>query len=186
MFRILAAGLCVAAAVGLSVPANAQNASQNEPVQLTEQHLDMARKVFIASKTGRSFDQILPTIADRAKTTFVRSNPQIQLGVIEAVDRVALELVPRRLDLDSDLIRIWALAFTEEELAVLLQFYQTPAGQKFTEIQPKLISTQLAAAENWTTEISQELTRRTRRELQKMVKQDAQNLRGSTSESTGQ
>ena len=187
MFRIFVAGLIAITAVGFAANAMAQSSQSEEALPpLSEQHLELARQVFIASKTGRSFDNILPTVAEQAKSTFVRSNPQIQLGVIDAVDRVALELVPMRKELDDGLIRVWARAFTEEELKNLLQFFESPAGQKFSDNYPKVISTQLALAESWTLKLSQVLARRTKRELEKMVLQDAQNLRGSTTESTGQ
>ena len=187
MFRIFVAGLIAIAAIGLAPQSQAQNTQGQEALPpLSEQHLQLARQVFIASKTGRSFDNILPNLAEQAKTNFVRSNPQIQLGVIDAVDRVALNMVPMRKELDEGLIRVWARAFTEEELKDLLQFFESPTGQKFTENYTKVISTQLALAESWTTKLSRVIAIRTERELKKMVLQDAQNLRGSTTESTGQ
>ena len=187
MFRIFVAGLIAIAAVAIPPHSHAQNTQGQEALPpLSEEHLQLAREVFIASKTGRSFDDILPNVAEQAKSNFVRSNPQIQLGVIDAVDRVALSLVPKRRELDNGLIRVWARAFTEEELRDLLQFFKSPTGQKFTENYTKVISTQLALAESWTTELSQMMARRTERELKKMVLQDAQNLRGTTTESTGQ
>ena len=90
MFRIFVAGLIAITAVGFATNAMAQNSQSEEALPpLSEQHLELARQVFVASKTGRSFDNILPTVAEQAKSTFVRSNPQFQLGVIDAVDRVA-------------------------------------------------------------------------------------------------
>lgn len=188
MFRSFAAGFLFIAATVFTLPVQAQNTSGSEEVlpPITEQHLELAHQVFVASDTGQSFDHILPTIADQAKSTFIRSNPQIQLGVINAVDKVALEMVPLRKELNDGLIKVWARAFTEDELSALLQFFQSPVGQKFNENYPKLISTQLALAENWTGQISNELTRRVQIELTNMVKEDAQSLRGTTSESTGQ
>ena len=188
MFRIFAACLLACAATALVLPANAQDSNQDSPVlpAISQERLDLARQVFIASKSGRNFDQILPTVADRAKQTFIQRNPQIQLGVIEAVDRVALEMVANRKDLDKDLIYVWARAFEMDELAALLQFFQSPAGQKFSDNYPKVISTQLAVADNWTREIGIELARRVRDELARMARKDVQNLRGSTSEGGGQ
>lgn len=188
MFRIFAAGLFIIVAIGLVLPAQAQTASPNEAAlpPLSQQHLDLARQVFNASDSGRAFDEILPAVADRAKSTFIKTNPQMQLGVIDAVDRVALEMVGLRKELDDGLIRVWARAFSEEELLALLEFYQSPAGQKFAENYPKVISTQLALSDNWTLKIGNELARRVEAELAKMVRQDAQSLRGTTSDTTGQ
>lgn len=185
MFRIFAACLLAFAAIGLPQPASAQQTVESLP-PLTPEHLELARQVFVASKTGRSFDEILPTVADRAKTTFIRANPEIQLGVIEAVDRVALDMVKNRKDLDAGLVQVWARGFDQAELTVILQFYQSPAGQKFADNYPKVISTQLAVGDNWTKQIGNEMARRVREELRKMVSQDVKDLRGSSTDSQGQ
>lgn len=181
MYRLIAACL-IAFAAGFS-PTFAQDSTQQS---LTPEHLDLARQVFVASKSGRSFDEILPTVADRAKTTFIKSNPQMQLGIIEVVDRVALSLVAERKKLDENLIRVWALAFTPDELRVIADFYNSPAGQKFAGNYPKLIQTQLAAGDNWTRSISEQLARQVQLELRKMVNQDVKELRGSSSNTQGQ
>ena len=92
MFRLIAVCLLAFAAAGLSQPGFAQDSNQQtavEPPPLTPEHLAIAREAFIASKAGRAFDEILPVVADRAKATFIKSNPQMQLGIIEVVDRVA-------------------------------------------------------------------------------------------------
>lgn len=181
MFRLFAACMIAFAAVGLVQPSLAQDSQQTEsPLPpLSPEHLELARQVFIASKTGRAFDEILPTVADRAKTTFIQSNPQMQLGIIEVVDRVALNLVKERKELDEGLIRVWARAFEPDDLQVMLEFYQSKAGQAFVEQYPKLISTQLAVGDNWTQSIGNKLANQVRVELQKMVNQDVKDLRGS-------
>ena len=60
------------------------------------------------SGTARIFDTLLPDVADQAKKAFIRANPQMQLGIITIVDKVALEMVNRRPELDRWLARIWA------------------------------------------------------------------------------
>ena len=74
--------------------------------------------------TARLFDEILPNIADEAKNDFIRANPQMQLGIISVVDKVAVDLVRRRPELDDYLARVWASGFTNEEMQQLIDFYQ--------------------------------------------------------------
>ena len=85
MVRLLAATAIAFAAWTAGYPAAAQ--------EIDAEELALARQVLAASRTGRIFDEILPNMADQTKTTFIQSNPQMQLGIIELVDKVALDLV---------------------------------------------------------------------------------------------
>ncbi|HMB48244.1 MAG TPA: DUF2059 domain-containing protein [Afifellaceae bacterium] len=189
MFRLLAICLLAFAAAGLSPePVRAQDSNQaatNLP-PLSPEHLELARQAFVAAKAGRAFDEILPVVADRAKATFIQANPQMQLGIIDVVDRVALDLVKERKTLDDGLIRVWARAFDPAELEGILAFFESPAGQKFATEYPKVISTQLAVADNWTLQIGNELGKRVRAELRTMIKSDAQKLEGGNTNTQGQ
>lgn len=149
MVRLLAATAIAFAAWTAGYPAAAQ--------EIDAEELALARQVLTASRTGRPFDELLPNIADQAKTTFIQSNPQMQLGIIEVVDKVALELVSRREDLDVRLTEVWALAFDKDELRVLLDFYKSPAGKKFGALMPRILVMQAGIADTWGRELSQEI-----------------------------
>ena len=189
MFRLIAVCLLAFAAAGLSQPGFAQDSKQQTAESLpplTPEHLALAREAFVASKAGRAFDEILPVVADRAKATFIKSNPQMQLGIIDVVDRVALDLVQSRKTLDDGLIRVWARAFTPEDLVGIRDFFNSPAGQKFASEYPKVLQTQLAVSDNWTARLGNEMARRVKVELQKILKSDIKQLQGSETESQGQ
>ena len=174
MIRVIAALVIATAAWTADAPALAQQASPpaaaEEP---SAEELEVARQVVLASGSGRLYDELLPNVAEQAKTTFIRANPQMQLGVIEVVDKVALSLVERRRDLDQQLAAIWAELFTLEELQSLLAFYQSPAGQKFGTVQPVLLGAQLAAARDWAQEIGEEMMRRVASELRIALTEEA-------------
>jgi hypothetical protein len=189
MFRLLAACLLAIAAAGFPQISLAQDSNQQSAEALPTldpAHLELARKAFDASKAGRNFDEILPVVADRAKATFIRENPQMQLGIIDVVDRVALDMVEERKRLDDALSRVWALAFSPAELEQILAFFNSPAGQAFAMKYPDVIETQLAAADNWTREIGNEMARRVTEELRKMRNQDIKQLRGTSTEGQNQ
>ena len=168
MVRLLAATAIVFMVWTAGYPAAAQ--------EIDAEELALARQVMAASRTGRPFDELLPNIADQAKTTFIRSNPQAQLGIIEIVDKVALDLVVYREDLEVRLTEVWALAFDKDELRVLLEFYNTPTGKKFGAIMPRILTSHLGLAEIWSRELSEEMHKRVGDELTKMAKAEAKKL----------
>lgn len=187
---VLGAGLL---ALALALPAAAQDQQQPseddisarisqalEEEQIDPERLRLARRVLDATDVTRPFDEILPDIADRAKTTLIRSNPQMQLGIINVVDRVALEMVERRAELENIMARIWAETFSDEELEELLGFYQSPIGRKYAQEFPLLLRAQIGAAEWWSRDISEDMFRRVQRELQQMAEAEGQQLQQAT------
>src|SRR5687767_5400221 len=107
MNRSFAAILVAAAVLGF-VPAAAQDATQQNNAftniiegDLPPETRELAIQLVKLSGTSRMFDEVLPMVADQAKNAFIRANPQMQLGIIDVVDRVALSLVSRRAELDE-------------------------------------------------------------------------------------
>jgi uncharacterized protein len=145
---------------------------------VTEEHMQLAREVLDATQMTRPFDLILPEVADRAKTTLIRSNPQMQLGIINVVDRVALEIVERRQELEEVIAQIWATSFTEEELRDLRDFYATPVGRKYADLFPELLRAQMGAAELWGQTISEDMYQRVVRELRRVAEEEGRQLQG--------
>jgi hypothetical protein len=175
-----------AAALLLTQPALAQDAPiaadtilrepANEP---TPETLALAKQLVKLSGAGRTFDELLPNIAEQAKNTFIRSNPQMQLGIITVVDKVALDMVARRPELDTALERIWATAFNKEQLEELIAFYNSETGRRFAAIQPRLIAAQMSAAQNWSGDVSEEMTQRVAEELRMQLANEAKAMEGA-------
>src|SRR5687768_5623802 len=111
MHRTLAAGFLLLSAATLPFAAMAQDAAAPEttapaaaapdaPQDIDVQNIDpekmeLARQIVQASRSARAFDGLLPALSDETKMSFIRSNPQMQLGIVDVVDRVALGLVER-------------------------------------------------------------------------------------------
>ena len=173
MIRLLAALLLATAAFG-GAPAYAQEAEQpadrsadapGAQQELSQETMDLAMQVVKLSGASRTFDELLPNIADEAKQAFVRANPQMQLGIIEVVDRVARDLVVRRPELDTYLAQIWGAAFANEELQGLIEFYSSDTGKKLSALQNRILSVEMAAAQKWSREVGRELTDKVTEEL---------------------
>jgi hypothetical protein len=186
MIRSLAALLTILAGCAGSA-ALAQQAPQTQPSPLNEilnqevspEKLDLAMQVVRLSGTSRTFDELLPNIADQAKNAFIRANPQMQLGIIQVVDTAVLTLVSRRPELDRMLARIWASSFTDEELQSIVDFYSSEAGKKFADVQPRLLAVEMAAAQEWSRSVSMELTQKVSDQLKATMAAEQEALQGS-------
>ena len=156
-----------------TVPAAAQDTTAEDAsalqsimeTELSPERMALAVKLVELSGTTRIFDTILPDIAEQSKTQFIRANPQMQLGIIAVVDRIAVQLVPRRKELDEYLARIWASGFSDEEMQELIDFYSSDVGKKFSNGLPQVLAVQTAAAQEWGKSVSAELNQKVQDEL---------------------
>jgi len=174
----LAALLFALAAILGSAPAGAQSmpsAKSSAALQkllqteLPPERMALAMKLVQVSGIARVFDDVLPTIAEQSKTEFIRANPQMQLGIIAIVDKVAVEMVKRRPELDRFLARIWASGFSDEEMQQLIAFYATDTGKKFALGMPTILAVQTSAAQEWGRSVSEDLNVRVQAELKAAV-----------------
>ena len=149
--------LCVV--IGLTAPAGAQ--------EITQSHLNAALDALKASPAARSYDDLLPAVAEAVKSQLINIRPDLHSQISDTVDKVVLALVPRRADLDNDLARVWAKGFTEDELVTIATFYNSPAGKKFNQIGPQVISNSYQVAQSWATRVREELLQKARDELNK-------------------
>jgi hypothetical protein len=146
--------------------------------ELPPETIELARELVRLSGTGRTFDELLPTIASQAKNAFIRANPQMQLGIIDLVDRTALTLVSRRKELDESLAKVWASGFTMDEMQELVDFYSSETGKKFADLHAELLGVEMAAAQRWARSVSNELTQKVADELRATVSAEQRALQG--------
>jgi hypothetical protein len=168
---VLAAMFGSAPAGAQSIPSAANSAALQKILQtdLPPERMALAMKLVQASGMARVFDDVLPTIAEQSKTEFIRANPQMQLGIISIVDKIAVEMVKRRPELDRYLARIWASGFSNEEMQQLIDFYTTDTGKKFALGMPAILAVQTSAAQEWGRSVSEELNVRVQAELKAAV-----------------
>jgi len=185
MTRILAAVILASAAAFGWSGAFAQDAAQSEEplldiieTELSPEAQALALKLVQLSGAARMFDEVLPMIADQTKNAFIRANPDMQLGIISVVDQIAVSLVSRRPELDNYLARVWASAFTSDEMEDLVEFYESEAGKKFGVTLPKLLAVQTAAAQEWGKSVSEEMQQKVTAELRAAMSAEQKALQG--------
>jgi hypothetical protein len=135
-------------------------------------HLKAARNAMSAIGITDPFDNILPTIAMQLKNTMIQGSPNYQELINDAVDEQALKFAARRSDLEKEAARIYAKAFTEEELNQIAAFYSTPTGKKLLKDGPLAIRELSKAGDIWAAGISRDMSKATSDELEAKI--DAQ------------
>ncbi len=157
-FRKLAfAGLLGVAFLATPLLANAQEIS---PAQLAT-----ALDVVHNTKALRDFDQILPKLSVQVENRLIAQRPDLSDKIIAAVQAAALKLVTRRVDLDNDAARIWAKAFSEDELKTIDAFFKTPAGQKYADLEGQVYTDTLNVVNQWQERLGDELLQQSHSEL---------------------
>jgi hypothetical protein len=133
--------------------------------ELSAEHIALAVEVVRSAGATRGFDTVLPKLANQIIDRLIRLRPDLHKQIAAAVEAVALKLAVRRVELDTDVGRIWAKNFTEPELQTLLVFYTSDAGKKFSDIGPRMVSESYQAVDRWSERVGTELLEKTREEL---------------------
>jgi uncharacterized protein len=183
MKATLAALVVVLGAI-LGGATNAQDAQTSDDnalqrvleTEISPEKMALAMKLVQLSGTTRIFDEVLPTIAEDSKNRFIRANPQMQLGIIAVVDKIAVQMVSRRPELDQYLARVWASGFSDEEMQTLVDFYSTDTGKKFSTALPQILAVQTAAAQQWGKSVGEELNLKVQEELKRAMAAESEAL----------
>jgi hypothetical protein len=113
------------------------------------------------------FEPIVTGVIERHKNLIEQANPMLSRDLAEVANKLRIELEPRRAELDADVIKIYAQAFTEQELRDLLAFYKSPLGKKMVAQEPQVFDKSIAHASEWADKLAQEVVQKMRAELKK-------------------
>lgn len=150
----------LAALIGVSGwagPATAQ--------ELSDSHLAAARQAIDSTASTNRLDNILPTMAQNAKSELIRANPNQEASISVIVDEVAISLAPRRGMLETEVAKIFANTFTEGELEEISGFFSTETGQKFLAQSPIVLREIERAAQVWSNGLRRDMNAAVREKL---------------------
>lgn len=150
-------GLVLIAFVAVSpVRVTAQDAAAGGPA-ITDSHLQAAWRAVHALGVDADYNNAIPDIAEQVQTMLMQRRPDLFQQIGPVVNQVASELIVRRLDLNNDVARVWALAFTEDELNQITAFYTSPVGLKLTGLSEQLQADTLQAYQAWYQRLGSEM-----------------------------
>ena len=144
--------------------------------EISAEHIAAAKQAITALGVTDRFDNILPGLAERLKSELIQSSPNVEDQITATVDAKALELAPRRADLEREAALTYARAFSIDELKAISGFYSSEAGKKLLKDGPIATRELMKAADIWAAGIYRDLNASSMAELQKVAGADLQPL----------
>ncbi len=157
------------AAASLLVSGIALGAAARADDAVTDAQIKAARAALTAINATVQFDGILPALAEQLKNQLIQATPNFQNEITTTVDQKALELAPRRADLEKEAASIYAKSFTVDELNAITAFYTSPAGKKLLSDGPIATREMGKAADIWAAGISRDLAKEADKALEKQL-----------------
>ena len=172
---VLASAVAVSLAAG-PVGVQAQQAAKPpaaapaQPV-LTPSHLAAARAVVISSGLARSFDTIVPELMGQLFANVTQTRPELT----DDLKTVLSQLQPEFQKQTSQVLDLAAQAVAsqvdEDSLKQINGFFTSPAGQKYVNAEPAMLTQMMNSIHGFTQQMSVQMMTRVRQEMQKRGKQ---------------
>jgi len=126
-----------------------------------------AKELVAITGTTSLFNPLIAGVVEQAKLLYLQQNPGLAKDLNEIADKMREDLKPRFSELTDDVAKEYATNFTEPELKAILVFYQSPAGKKLLDRQPKIVDASMSFAQDWANKLSDEVVPKMREELKK-------------------
>jgi len=142
-------------------------AASSRADDITPSHMAAALDAVHNAKASKDYDNVLPLLSERVQDQIIRLRPDLYKQISDVVRQEALKMVGRRADLDNDIARVWANAFTVDELKAITAFYKSPAGLKLADVGATVVANSLQAVKGWSDKVGRDLLENSRQELKK-------------------
>ncbi len=176
-FRRTAWALSAAAvfAIALSGASLAQQrpaapAPQAAQPKLSPAAMLLAKELVDMKGASAAYDPLVNGVIEYHKNVFLQTNPNLANDLDQVAQKLTAELAPRKVEMQQELTRIYALHFTEAELKEALAFYKSPLGRKLIAEEPKALEESMKAADDWSRTFAIEVDAKFRAEMQKRGK----------------
>lgn len=161
LVRYAAAGL--GAILLLAMPMK-QVRAQQDP---TPARLALANEIIDIKGSMSLFEPIVPGVVEKSKNTLLQMNPNLFKDLNAVAIDLRKEYAPRLTVLRTELAKIYATRFTEQELKDTLAFYKSPLGKKLLTEEPVFVERSMSAAQDWAIKLNDEVLSRFRAEMKK-------------------
>jgi len=152
------------AAVAIALAVSSLGAHAQQPSAAA---LSTAKEIVTISGATTLFTPLIAGVVEQAKLLLLQQNPNLSKVLNEIAGKIRTDLAPRFDELGTEMSRLYATSFTEQELKDLLAFYKSPLGKKILVEQPKITDASLKFAQNWANALSDEVIAKMRAELKK-------------------
>lgn len=139
------------------VAAGAQDATQ----------MALARDMLVAMRAADNFDAVVPTVFQALKPALTQGDAKAGKDWDEIAPTLTSEFSAAKGDLLADIAKVYAQAFTADELKAFVAFYKSPAGEKLSKLTPTLAQQTLLAGQRFGQQVAIRLSERMKDELRK-------------------
>src|SRR5829696_7888997 len=153
------AALAAIAFIALLVPAEAQQPSANA--------ISLAKEIITVKGSANMFDPILPNLVDKTRAMLLQTNPMLSKDLSEVAAKVRTEMSSRASELLTEMAKLYAASFTEQELKDALAFYKSAVGMKISATEPRILQQTFDLVNVWSDKIAEEIISKIRAEMRK-------------------
>jgi hypothetical protein len=158
---IARAAVCAILLAASTLPGDAQTRAPSANA------VAIAKEIIALKGSNDMWDSILPGVVDRVKGMFLQTSPMLSKDINEVATKVQRDLTPRSEELSNEVARLYAYAFTEQELKDVLAFYKSPLGKKIIVEEPRVFEQGVVAMRSWTDKLGEEVIAKMRAEMKK-------------------
>jgi len=127
-----------------------------------------AARELVELKGGAAmFDPVIFSVIEQTKNALLQTNPQLAKDLNDVATQLRNEFTPRRNELMTEAAKLYAAAFTEQEIKDMTTFYKSPLGKKMLVTEPQVIDRTFAFVEQWGPRVAEEAMVRFRAEMKK-------------------
>ena len=152
-------------ALGLAFALNIGAANAQQQPSATA--IAAAKEVITAKGAASLYSPLVSGVIERTKSVFLQSNPTLAKDLNEVSAKLHAEYAPRSAEILTEVAKLYASRFTEQELKDTLAFYKSPLGRKLVTEEPAILDQSMKTAQTWAENLSQEVIAKMRAEMKK-------------------
>ena len=158
--------LAAVAALGIAATSAMAQAPKSEPLKpVSPAALAAAKEILSAKNVASIYQGAVAGLVGRMKDSILQSNLNLQKDLDEAAAKVAKDLAGREQEIGEQMAKIYANAFTEQELKDLAAFYKSPLGKKTIDAEPTAFNQSRIYMGEWAQKFSEEINTKLRAEM---------------------
>jgi hypothetical protein len=172
-FNLIIGAAALALALGAPVAAFAQ-AQPPVPSYLpatqpaSDAKFAQARELVQLAGIDRGFQGFVPEMLRELNGNITRTRPELlaDMGKVMS-DIITPEFMKRTNEMADQAARIVAGIMSDDDLKQTVAFLKTPAGKKYVDMQPQVMSAVIASLDAWNRQLAVEMMDRVRAEMKK-------------------
>lgn len=130
-------------------------------------HLAAARTLVVACGISRSFSIIIPQFMDQIGSSLPQTRPELRHDLNAVLTGLKPEFDKQVDEMIDVAAQIYVKQMSEQDLKSAVAFFESPAGKKYVETQPAVLTEVVTAMQGWQGKISTDMMTRVRAEMKK-------------------